>query len=370
MIESGTEVKSGDELVRLDTLLIEEEISERAMYAHLAKSDLARSAADVAAAELAIPEYLQGRYVSQLAALEKDLAIAESTLRTAKDMLGHTKMMSESQYVSELEVEERTFAVEQADLDVKLKGTQIDVLKRFAMPEELATLNGNLAAEKATYEAVKERVYADEQRLARAQQEIEYCVIAAKSGGMAIYPTGEKWKEAREIEEGATVHQDQVLLLMPDLSKMQVKVGIHESVVDRINEGLPAKVTLPDQTLDGVVSSVSLVTAPTGWWTGNEVRYDTFVDLPSGHRLRPGMSAEVEVLVARHKDVLTIPVVAIVETEKGNFCWVKTAHGTRRRSLGLGDTNDVFTVVETGLKEGDEVVLNPTAFIEETQTNP
>ena len=37
------------------------------------------------------------------------------------------------------------------------------------------------------------------------------------------------------------------------------------------------------------------------------------------------------------------------------------------RSLRLGDSNDVFIVVEAGLKEGDEVVLNPVAFSEEAQ---
>ena len=69
--------------------------------------------------------------------------------------------------------------------------------------------------------------------------------------------------------------------------------------------------------------------------------------------------------MARHEDVLTIPVAAVVETDEGDFCWVKTAEGAQRRSLQLGDSNDVFIVVEAGLKEGDEVVLNPTAFLEE-----
>ena len=42
-----------------------------------------------------------------------------------------------------------------------------------------------------------------------------------------------------------------------------------------------------------------------------------------------------------------------------------TAEGPRRRAIKLGDSNDVFTVVEAGLKEGDEVVLNPFAFWED-----
>jgi multidrug efflux pump subunit AcrA (membrane-fusion protein) len=113
---------------------------------------------------------------------------------------------------------------------------------------------------------------------------------------------------------------------------------------------------------------VASVTRPAGWWTGNVVKYDTIIELPSVEGLKPGMSAEVEVIMDRHEDVLTIPVAAVVETAKGDFCWVKTAEGAKRRTLQLGDTNDAFIVVKAGLKEGDEVVLNPLAFIEEAQT--
>ena len=140
---------------------------------------------------------------------------------------------------------------------------------------------------------------------------------------------------------------------------MQVKVGINESVVKRIKEGLAAKVTLPTKTLDGTVSSISSITKPAGWWTGNRVNYDTLIAIPSEKGVRPGMSAEVEVVIARYENVLKIPVAAIVELDDTHFCWVKTARGTVRRPLVLGDSNDVFTVVEKGLKEGDEVVLNP-----------
>jgi multidrug efflux pump subunit AcrA (membrane-fusion protein) len=241
-------------------------------------------------------------------------------------------------------------------------------LKDFTKPEEVARLNGDLKAAMAQHEADKERVYADEQRLKRAEEEFEYCVVKAERAGMVIYPTAEAWKEAPEIEEGATVHKDQVLLLMPDLSQMQVKVGIHESIIEQIEPGLAAKVTLPEKTLDGTVLSVSPVTRPAGWWTGNVVKYDTIIELPSAEGLKPGMTAEVEVVLARHEDVLTIPASAVVESEKGYACWVETAEGPRRRTLGLGDGNDMFIVVESGLQEGEQVVLDPLAYVEEAQS--
>ena len=80
------------------------------------------------------------------------------------------------------------------------------------------------------------------------------------------------------------------------------------------------------------------------------------------------MSAEVEIILDRHVDVLTIPVTAVVETSQGAFCWIQTAEGTKRRSLELGDHNENFTQVRTGLQLGDEVVLDALASVEEAQS--
>jgi multidrug efflux pump subunit AcrA (membrane-fusion protein) len=347
--------------------LIDEEIIERTMYYHLAQSEAERSRADVVRAELAISEYLEGRFVSTLAALETNLAVAESRLRTSRNMLDHAQMMSESGYVSDLDVEEKEFAVAQADLAVKLMETEIEVLQRFTKKEELATLQGDLNAAKAKHEADKERAYADEQRLRRAEEELEHCVVTADRNGMVIHPSAQAWENAPEIEEGATVHKDQILLLMPDLSQMQIKVGIHESVIDRIEPGLDAKVTLPDRTLEAKVSSVAAVTRPAGWWTGNVVKYDTIIELPSVEGLKPGMTAEVEVVLARHEDVLMIPTAAVVETDQGYACWLSAANGLQRRPIELGDSSEMFVIVRSGLQEGDEVVLHPLDTVEEAQ---
>jgi multidrug efflux pump subunit AcrA (membrane-fusion protein) len=367
VVESGTVVNPGDELVRLDTLSIEEEISERVKYAHLSKSGAERSKANVARAKLAISEYEEGRYVSQLSTLQKDLAVAESTLRTAQNMLSHTQMMAENGYVSDLILEEREFAVTRAKLNVEYIKTEIEVLQQFTKAEQLERLQGDLRAAVAQYEAEKERAFADALRRDRALAEYEQCVITAERSGIVIHPTGKAWENRPEIEEGATVHKDQVLLLMPDLTKMQVKVGIHESIIERVRPGLPARITLPERSLDGEVESVAAVTRPAGWWTGNVVKYDTIVRLPSTPGLKPGMTAEVEVVLARHEDVLMIPVTAVVDAPAGRFCWVVTREGVEKRQLQLGDSNEMFLAVESGVAEGEEIVLDPIAELEEAR---
>ncbi len=367
VVDGGTEVEAGDELVRLDTKAIEDAVSLQTTNAHTARATLERSKAEVAKAEIAIPAYLEGSYRSQLKALERWHTIADANLTTARKNLDNSEKLFKRGYVNELEVESNALMVTQAELELKVRENAIEVLNKYTKEMRLETLRGNLTASKSKLEADLAGLEMDERRLKRAEEELTQCVIKADRSGLVIYPSAAQWKETPDITEGANVRKDQVLLLMPDLSKMQVKVGIHESIVDRVKPGQIARITLPDQTIEGKVSSVASVTKPAGWWTGNVVKYDTIIELPSVDGLKPGMSAEVEVILDRHEDVLTIPVAAVVETPKGEFCWVKTTDGVQRRSLALGDTDDSFIIVETGLKPGDEVVLNPLAVIEEAQ---
>jgi HlyD family secretion protein len=367
VIDSGTYVEPGDELVRLDTLRIEEAVAERTKYAHWSRSSAERSRANVAAAELAISEYEEGRYRSEMMTLEKDLAIAESDLRTAKDRLDYFRKLVARDYVVELEVEQKALAVTRAELEVGVKATEIETLKDYTKAMELETLKGNLKAAIANLAAAEERSEMDATRRNQALEELELCVVSAETSGMVIHPSAARWHNAPKIAEGESVHKDQVLLLMPDLSKMQVKLGINESHIDRVKPGQAARVTLPNRTLDGTVSTVASVTAPPAIWNGYKVEYETMVALPPVKGLMPGMSAEVEIIAEHHANVLTVPVAAVVEMADGNFCWVKTPDGVQQRSVQLGDTNDVHTVVTAGVKEGDEVMLNPLAFIDETQ---
>jgi HlyD family secretion protein len=364
VIENGTLVQPGDVLVRLGTLEFEDRVSEVSKWAHMTRSEEERARADVAKSELAIREYLEGRYESELMTLEKDLAVIESSLRTARNTQDYINSMADRGYVSELDVEEAQFAVRRAELNVEVKRSQIAALKDYTKAMELETLQGNLKASKARYEAAKQRRKQLETQLELCRADVEHCVVKAEQSGMVIHPSAARWRNAPEIRQGGTVYTGQSLLLFPDLSQMQVKVGVRESVVDRVQVGLTAKVTLPDQVLEGHVASVATVTAPAGWWTANVARYDTIIELPKVDGLKPGMSAEVEVVVDRHEDVIQIPVAAVVSVSEGDFCWVQTPHGGQRRSLTLGDTNNVFTVVRDGLQEGERIFLNPLAFQE------
>ncbi|MGB7346047.1 MAG: hypothetical protein WBD20_17650 [Pirellulaceae bacterium] len=367
VVPAGTVVENGQELVRLDTKLIEEQHSLTKTNTFIAEATLAETQANVEKAKISIEAYEKGRFRSQLQGLEKELAAHKRNLRTARKMHERSETLFRQGYVTELEVEGNAFTVTQAELELKVKETEIKVLKDFTRKMQLETLNGNKVASDSKLAADQAGLAMEVKRRDRAAQELDDCIIRAEKSGLVIYPSAASWKTTPDITEGATVRKDQVLLLMPDLTQMQVKLGIHESVIDRVRPGLKAIVTLPDRTLEATVSEVASVTRPAGWWTGNVVKYDTVIELPSDEGLKPGMSAEVNVILAVHENVLTIPVAAVVETEEGDFCWVQTATGPQRRVVELGDSNDIFIQAIAGLNEGDEVVLNPTALIEEAE---
>ena len=263
------------------------------------------------------------------------------------------------------------FAVKQAQLELEVLQTDIDVLERFTKAKMLEELRSTLKSKEAKLAADTAALDQEKTRLDREEQALENCVIVAESSGMVIYPRRRRRSREPEIEEGSQVREDQTLLLIPDLNNMQVKVGIHESKIGLVKPGMPARVMLQDETKEkayaGEVLSVASIAETARWWNGNVVNYDTIIKLKEAEDLKPGMSAEVEVIIARHENVLLLPVAAAVEQEEELFCWGKTTGQPQRRALKLGASNDKFTVVESGLKEGDEVILNPLAFIEEGQ---
>jgi HlyD family secretion protein len=295
------------------------------------------------------------------------VALAQENLRVARNILEYTTKMFQKGYVGKLELDTNQYAVDHAELELALKQTEVDVLERFTKPKKLQELKSALEAAQAKLASDEAALKLEKERLDRLQQQRDACDVHADTAGIVIYPETEEWRDEPAIEEGSAVREQQTILQIPDLSKMQVKVGIHESKVRQLKAGLPAQIKVQNAYHAGEVVSVATQVSPTGWWEGNVRRFEAIVKLHGEPDVRPGMSAAVEITVGRHEDVLTIPVAAVVEQEQRFHCWVETNTGPAKRTLKLGDSNDQFIVVEDGVVEGERVVLNPLSSIQEAQ---
>ena len=131
IVESGTFVNEGDELVRLDALFIQEQVDERTKYANWSQSGADHSASRLAKAEIDLEAYQNGRFQTEKLSAEQRIAVAESTLQTAEDQLKHVQLMESSGFLSETQLERSHFAVENAKRNLAQMHTALDVLKNF-----------------------------------------------------------------------------------------------------------------------------------------------------------------------------------------------------------------------------------------------
>jgi multidrug efflux pump subunit AcrA (membrane-fusion protein) len=145
---------------------------------------------------------------------------------------------------------------------------------------------------------------------------------------------------------------------------MRVLAKVHESRISQIRKGLTAEViadALPDRPLTGTVVTVSEYPIPsTSVYTTHIKEYAVEVEIHSPPpQLRPGMSAQVNILVEHLDSQLQIPIDAAISRGDRYFVAVPRQDGTfETREIKVGSANDTIITIRSGLEVGEKVVLN------------
>ena len=369
IVEDGKEVKQGDKLVELDAASLEDQIATQQIAFNKAKSAVIQAEKDFDVAKISVREYLEGTFVKELEDAETQITIAEENLRSAKNGLNYSERIFQRGYISELELESQQFAVKRAQLELNSANTSKKVLEQFTKPKTLKDLESTVETAQAAMESEQAAFTVEENKLKRLQTQIANCTITAPQDGMVVFANergGRFGQQGTSIEEGAAIRDLQTILRLPDLSQMQVKVNVHETKVEDLRTDMRARINIQGRELLGYVTSVANQPEATSFFQGNVKEYATIVKVtgePKG--LKPGMTAEVEILVAHLQDIVTVPVSCIVEQRNVFFCWVMTAGVPERREVELGLTNDQFVEIKSGLTVGDQVLRNPRAFVKQ-----
>ena len=370
LVPDGTSVNEGDEVVRLDSSIIEEQVSQQEIAYQKAQALKIEAEKLFSAAKIAVQEYSEGAYLQALQTAEANIVVALENLRSAENLYQHAQRMARKGYVTNLDRESRKFAVEKATLDLSRSRLDRDVLEKFTKPKTEEDLVSKRDTAEAKMKAEEASFDLEESKLRRLQTQLSKCVIKAPQSGMVIYanePGGQRGQQAVQIEEGASVRERQLIIRVPDLSKMQSKIPVHESKVDQLRAGMRANLKVQDREFQGYVASVANQPEPNPFLSTVK-EYATIVKIDGeSSGLRPGMTAVVEILVAERKNVLSVPVEAVVEQSGHTYCWVLSGGKHQRRQVLLGMSNNVEIEVRDGLAEGDVVILNPRAIVSEAR---
>ncbi|MPN37785.1 hypothetical protein SDC9_185306 [bioreactor metagenome] len=115
----------------------------------------------------------------------------------------------------------------------------------------------------------------------------------------------------------------------------------------------------PDKTLIGEVTKVGVLPDSQNRWMNPDLKvYQTMIAIEGSHDwVKPGMSAKVEILVSRIDDCVYVPVQSVEFDSQKQYCYLANGLKSDRRQVTIGDYNDEFIEIKSGVKEGDRVLL-------------
>ena len=199
-----------------------------------------------------------------------------------------------------------------------------------------------------------------EAALNSAQTELTYTEIRSPVNGIVI---------SKAVEVGQTVAASfstpELFSVAEDLTKMQIEAAVVEADIAKVKNGQIARFMVDsynDEYFYGKVVQVRNEAV----MTSNVVTYAVVIEIDNSDlKLKPGMTANVEIITADLKKVLLAPNQALrFYMDEGKRyadrgVWVLRNGKPERVSIKIGVSDDNNTQIETeNLKEGDQVIVS------------
>ena len=164
--------------------------------------------------------------------------------------------------------------------------------------------------------------------------------------------------EGQVISGASSVSNGTELLTIAQLNELYMEANINEVDVEKLYIGQPAFLrfdAIPDFEVEGKIS----VIAPSARKDGNvrvfpiEVVFEV-----ADNRVRPGISATVEVPIETADNVISVLLSAVFNDAQGSVVYVKKGSAWERREVTTGINNLQHVEIRSGLNEGESVALS------------
>jgi len=318
-VDSGDRVKQGQVLAELDKVEIQAQVNS-------AKAQLLSSQANLQSA-------IADQKRAEVDAEGVDIPTLQRAYQRAQEM-------SKSGIVS------------QSTLDDAQRAYIMAVNKRDVARAQL-TVN------KAKVSQARAQVEKDQASLKQYEEQLSYTTITAPIDGVVL---------SRDVEVGDAVSSILVLgsgatlvMTLGDTSEVYVKGKVDESDIGKVYLGQPARIrveTFKDKTFTGHVTKI----APMGVEKDNVTTFEVRVSINNpGGELKAEMTANAEIILDEHHDVLLVPESAMLYDKDKNASVdipdPGAKDGMKKVPVKIGISNGVKTEIMAGLKQGEQVVL-------------
>lgn len=319
LVDYGEKVKKGQVLVELDKEEIQARVNQQRASlqaseaaAHAAEADLQHAKVDAEGPEVPLLK----RAYERAQQMAKDGVVSQSALEDAQK---NYEMALNKQHLGK---------ANEIVADAKLRQSHAQVAQAKALLEQ-------------------------------TEEEYRNSTIVSPIDGLVL---------SRGVEVGDAVSSILVLgssatLLMTlgDTREVYVKGKVDESDIARVYLGQVARIKIEsykDRTFNGKITKIS----PMGVEKDNVTTFEVRVSIDNSKgELRPMMTANAEILLEEHKNVLTVPEAALMyDKDRKASVEVPDANakdGKHKIPVEVGISNGSKTELLSGLKEGNEVVL-------------
>ena len=192
----------------------------------------------------------------------------------------------------------------------------------------------------------------------RIESAVQAMVRKAPRDGVVTFATN--WRNEKK-KVGDTCRQHEIVVEIPDLGMMMADGEVEEALSGRIVEGQSVELHLDahqDVTYRGVVTRVVRAVQQKSWRNPLKiVRVEIAMDTTDPDRMRPGMRFKGTIEIEQKRDVLLIPIDAVVASPTGPAARVQTFRGSRIAPLELGDSDGKAIEILAGLEAGDRVLM-------------
>jgi len=374
IIPEGTRVTKGQLVCELDSAALRDQLNNQKITTQGAEAAYQQSKLTREVAEIAVKEYEEGIYTQEKATINGEIKLAESDLARAEDRVAWSNRMFEKGYVSKAQKVSEELNYQKAQFSLEQAQSKLRVLEEYTKAKTIKELKSDVEKARSDELAKEQTLQIEREKEAKYEKQIANCKLFAPGDGLVVYandPGRSFGNNAPQIEEGATVRERQKIFSLPDIGNMQVNAKVHESQIDKITPGMKARIRVDafaDAELDGSVVDVAPLPDPTSFFSSDIKVYTTHIKIDKPlPGLRPGMNAEVVILVDRKDDVLSVPVQAILEYQGKAHIAYRTPDGYERKEVKLGATNDKFVEVTDGVTPGMVVALNPISLLSDDE---
>lgn len=327
----------------------------------------------------------EGEAEQTIRRMRDEALVAASELSVVEESLAGAERLAKKDFITKATLENERVNLEKAQLSLQTKKTELDLFEDYEFPKEAEKMLSSyeealleLIREKrekmakmsqvyAKYRSYKRRYELELKKRQDLEEQLASCVIyASKQGLMAYGGANDNYYTSRyyeAISAGATLKLGQPIFTIPDMSKLGVDVDIHESHIKKIERGQRALITaesVPDMTLEGVVTKVAVLPDSNASRYNPSLKvYPATIEIEGNNDfLKPGMTAKTQIIVNELTDILFIPVQAVFVEHDEHFVFLKKGNQYERNVIEIGDHNDEFIQILEGVTVDDSVALS------------